>query len=130
MPKTKLLRYILVGGVSYLLEMAVLYGMHDIAGINSLVSVTVSFWIGFAVAFVLQKYIAFQNNDREKQVIVRQLVLYSLLVGFNYVFTLGVVALLSPYISVLLCRTFAIFVVTLWNFLLYQKIFKPRVAAD
>lgn len=125
MRHSKVVRYVLVGGFAYLAEIGLLYLLHDVLHVDPIISVTISFWLGFGLAFVLQKYIAFQNHERARHVIIRQLVWYGLLVAWNYVFTVAIVAALEAHVSVLLCRTFAIFMITGWNFLMYKKIFKP-----
>jgi putative flippase GtrA len=128
-----LVRYILVGGSAYLVEMGTLYGLHHGLGLGPLASVAISFWVGFIVAFVLQKTIVFKNYERGAKVLSRQLGIYSLLIVWNYLFTLVMVKLLSDTFSVFIIRTGVIAIITLWNFYLYKRhIFKSEdvVLAD
>ncbi len=124
--KQKLITYLLVGGTSYIIEMGSLYLFNVVFGLPGVVAVSISFWIGFIVAFVLQKLITFKNHEKAKHIVAKQLIAYSILAAWNYVFTLGTVALLSSVISVFIIRTATIGIITMWNFLIYNKIFKDN----
>lgn len=118
------LRYLLVGGIAYLTEMAVLVVARDGLKFGSLTAVAISFWVGFIISFVLQKIFAFKNHETGFTVLGRQLGLYALLVAFNFGFTLLLVRLFDNTFSVYLIRTIAIFIITSWNYLVYKRIFK------
>lgn len=122
--REQFIRYIVVGATSYLIEMGSLYFLHSFLGLSSLVSVAISFWIGFSAAFVLQKWFAFASHDKTTRTITKQLAAYSALAAWNYVFTLGLVALFASLASVFVLRTIAIVIITLWNFAIYRVIFK------
>lgn len=121
-----LVRYLFVGGLSYLIEIGSLYYMSAVLGIEPLWSVAISFWVGFVVAYVLQKVITFQNREHTKKAIATQLVSYSLLVAWNYAFTLVAVGLCEQFTSVVVIRTIVIIITTMWNFFIYQRIFAQR----
>lgn len=118
-------RYIFVGGFSYLVEMGSLFELHNGLKLNATLSVAVSFWIGFIVAYLLQKFVAFKNNDRSRSTVTKQLFGYGLLVGWNYLFTLAVVNLLAQFVSVFILRTLVILLTTTWNYVAYKRLFKP-----
>lgn len=119
-----LVRYILVGGSAYLLEIGALYYLRHQLEFSALVSVAISFWIGFVIAFVLQKLVTFQNYEKNKRTVAKQVAYYSLLVLWNYLFTLILVKLFSDETSVIILRTIAIVIITSWNYIAYQSIFK------
>jgi putative flippase GtrA len=121
-----IMRYMFVGAAAYLIEIGTLYCLHYIFRIDALWSVAMSFWVGFIVAYFLQKVITFQNRDYSKRTLARELVLYSALVAFNYLFTLIVVALLESSVSVIVLRTGIIIITTIWNFLIYRRLFAKR----
>lgn len=122
-------RYIVVGIVAYLSEMAVLFGLKDLVGLSSLKAVAISFWTGLVVAFILQKIITFQNHDRSLHMLSKQLVGYSVLVAFNYFFTLLMVGVFSDKASVFIIRTAVIILSTGWNFIIYKEfLFKKKEA--
>lgn len=122
--ESSLLRYLLVGGLAYLIEMLVLYTLHNAIGWRPEAAVAVSFWVGFVAAFGLQKKIAFKNYDTTRQVILRQLGGYSVLVAWNYVFTLLVVHFLAGKLPVIITRSLVIIIVTLWNYAIYKHLFR------
>lgn len=124
MPDSTLQRYIIVGSTAYLFEMATLYGLRIGLGFSPLKSVAISFWVGFIVAFLLQKIVTFKNHEKHARAIAKQLAGYSLLVGWNYGFTLVSVRLLSGTLSVFVIRTLVIMIITSWNFVLYRILFK------
>lgn len=119
-------RYVVVGGLAYVVEMGVLFVLSTTFGVSSVMAVAISFWIGFVVAFVLQKFVAFQHHDTRPKVVARQLALYSTLVAWNYVFTLAVAQIFANFASIFVLRTIVILVVTLWNFAVYRLVFKER----
>ncbi len=126
MPKNIFIRYILVGGTAYVIEMGSLFVLRYGLDLSPLVSAACSFWIGFAVAFVLQKFVTFQNYEKKAQTVARQAVLYSALTVWNYAFTLVLVKIFAKYASVLIIRTAAIAVITSWNFFVYKRFFRNR----
>ena len=126
--KPQLIRYLLVGITAYVCEMVTLFGLHDGAGLSPVRSVAISFWVGLVIAFILQKLVAFQNYDRRSHILATQVLVYGLLVGWNYAFTLLAVKLLEGSLSVFVIRTLVIVVVTGWNFAIYSHLFKTRQA--
>jgi putative flippase GtrA len=118
-----LLRYLLVGSIAYIIEMGALFLLHDVFKYGAVKSAAISFWVGLCIAFLLQKFITFQNYSRRRAVLLKQLTAYSGLVVLNYSFTLLIVDFFSKSISVFILRTVAIIIITCWNFLIYGKIF-------
>ena len=120
----QIVRYLFVGGFSFVIEISILHLLNKVLGIHPTISVAISFWIGFIVAYILQKVVTFQNKEKSKQAIVKQLIGYSLLVLWNYGFTILVVELFQNDLSVVLLRTIVIAITTIWNYLLYKILFK------
>lgn len=126
MNRSGLVKYIAVGGAAYICEISTLLVLTRIFKFSGFKAVAVSFWVGFVVAFVLQKLITFQNYDNSAPEVGKQLGLYSLLVGWNYGFTLLAVNALQSLAPVLVIRTFVILIVTFWNYYLYKHIFRQK----
>jgi putative flippase GtrA len=116
------IRYLAVCGFSYLLEMAVLYFLKKM-GLDDIIAVGLSFWVGFITAFTLQKIITFQSRSKNIKSVSKQLILYSLLVVFNYIFTIIVVGIFSDKYNVYTLRSIVIIMTTFWNYLIYRYIF-------
>ena len=122
-PNSKILKYLIVGGTAYLFEMGVIYLLHKILKYSPVTAVAISYWLGLVAAFILQKTITFQNRDMSRKGLRRQIWLYTLLVVFNYAFSLAIVKIFAEVASVYVLRTVAIIITTAWNYLVYHKIF-------
>ena len=72
---------------------------------------------------ILQKFIAFNDSSRDIKRLGSQSLVYLLLVVFNYLFTLSIVASFGDNL-VLFSRSLAIFITTFWNFYIYRRLFK------
>ena len=114
-------RYIAVGGLSYVIEISILFGLYYIVHIPATAATTIAFWVGLFLSFLLMKLLAFQNFQKEMAAIARQGVLYGLLVVLNYLFILIVVGLF-PARYVMLSRTIAMMIIPLWNFFIYKRL--------
>jgi putative flippase GtrA len=122
--KRPLYRYIVIGGSVYILELlTILIAQH--LGASALLAVGLSFWLGLIVSFILQKLVTFSDKRAHHKVLIPQIIAFSLLVLFNFMFTLLVTKLLSPQMPAVITRTIALCITTIWNFYLYKtKIFK------
>jgi putative flippase GtrA len=126
----RFITYLTVGLSSYLIEMGTLYILKFVFQASDLLAVAISFWVGFAVAFILQKWVTFRSHDKRPKTITKQVLVYSLLAGWNYVFTLILVALLSHSLSVFIVRTLAIAIITIWNYAIYRTIIFKNTQGD
>jgi putative flippase GtrA len=120
-----LVRYVLAGGLSYVVELSCLLALHKAGGLSVEQATAVAFWIGLSVSFLLQKLFAFQDYQKTLKTISKQLTAYGVLVGVNYLFTLAVVALF-PDSWIIISRTLALIITTGWNYLVYQYIFGTK----
>ena len=116
-----LFRYLFVGGLTYVVDMTVLIGLHSGLHTQRTVAAGASFWVGLVFSFVLQKFVAFQDYKKEVKVISRQAFWYSVLVAFNYGLTLLIVSWF-PDKALILSRTAAVAVTSIWNFFFYKYI--------
>lgn len=115
-----ILRYILSGGSSYIIEIAILY-LLSASGLPKTVAVSVSFWIGFFVSFFAQKIFTFKNTKTGKKKSTLQVIGYGILVTVNYLFTITLVSIFAD-ADVVIVRTIALAITTSWNFLIYKFI--------
>ena len=122
-----LLRYIIVGGTSYAIELAALLLLVHVLHFNTTLAVSIGFWLGLVISFLLQKFLAFKNTDTRARRLTIQTVYYALLVLFNYGFTLLFVHLLEPFIDLSIARTLALIITTAWNYIIYKKVIFPEV---
>ena len=122
-----LLRYIIVGGTSYAIEFTVLLLLVHVLHFNTTLAVSIGFWLGLVISFLLQKFLAFKNTDTRARRLTIQTVYYALLVLFNYGFTLLFVHLLEPFIDLSIARSLALIITTAWNYIIYKKVIFTEV---
>lgn len=122
--KSRLPRYAVVGATAYFSEMFCLLILIRILDFKPVTAVAISFWVGFVIAFSLQKLITFKNYERKPKALAWQIISYCALVTWNYGFSLALIRLFAPKISAFVVRTVAIIVIASWNYVLYHYIFK------
>lgn len=94
------------------------------AGISDVIAVAISFWVGLAVSFLLQKFVTFGDARTQRRVLSAQVAAVLVLVLWNFSFTIVLTKLLLP-IAPTITRTLALLITTLWNYYLYKtRIFK------
>ncbi len=117
-------RYIVVGIVVYIFEVAVLLGA-GILGASPFWSVTLSFWLGLVTSFFLQKLITFKDKRLHKKIVALQFLAACILVLWNYGVTILLTKLLENVLPAVFTRTLALGITTIWNFYIYKtRIFK------
>ena len=122
-------RYIIVGVLIYIFELLVIVTAQALDA-NSVLAISISFWSGLIVSFFLQKFVTFGDRRTKHRIIIGQIGAFSLLVLFNFGFTLLIAKLLETTLPAIVIRTLALAVTTLWNFYLYRtKIFKGSEGA-
>lgn len=112
-------RYLIFGGSVYGLELIVIVIAQQL-GASSVLAVGISFWVGLVVSFLLQKLVTFGDRRMARKILTVQIIAFSLLVLFNFGFTLLVTRLLSPPVPAVIVRTLALATTTIWNFYLYK----------
>lgn len=116
----------MVGGLSYLFEMTAILLLKKIFSLTNVEAVTISYWIGLGVAFFLQKIITFSNLDKRLHIIGKQVIIYVVLVLFNYSLNILAVDIFAKDSNVYLIRTLVILFCTLINFPVYKIIFSNK----
>ena len=120
-------RYLVVGSTTYIVELAVIVLAQHL-GATAVAAVAISFWVGLVVSFTLQKLVTFSDKRTHHRVVLPQIGAFSLLVGFNFGFTILMTRWLEHSLPVVVIRTLAIGVTTLWNYYLYKtRIFRVPV---
>jgi len=117
-------RYLVIGGSIYALELVVIV-VAQLLGASAVMAVGLSFWVGLVVSFALQKLVTFGDKRVHHKVLLPQIIAFSLLVAFNFGFTILVTKLLQHQLPAVVTRTLALGITTIWNFYLYRtRIFK------
>ncbi|MDB5183023.1 MAG: hypothetical protein JWO47_807 [Candidatus Saccharibacteria bacterium] len=117
-------RYVVVGVSVYIIELIVIIIAQHL-GSGSTLAVAISFWVGLLISFFLQKLFTFKDNRMHHKTVLPQLIAVSLLVLFNFGFTILVTRWLKNTLPAVGTRTVALGITTIWNFYLYRtRIFK------
>jgi putative flippase GtrA len=117
-------RYLVIGISVYIFELLVIV-VAQALGQSPVVAIGLSFWLGLLVSFLLQKMVTFGDKRMHHKVLIPQIVAFSLLVLFNFGFTLLMARLFRNVMPAVIIRTVALGITTIWNFYLYKtKIFK------
>ena len=117
-------RYLLIGGTVYAFELAVIV-LAQGYGATATWAVAISFCLGTAVSFFLQKLITFGDSRMHHRILVSQSAAVTLLVLWNLTFSVLVTKLLQHHLPAVVTRTIALLITTVWNFYLYKtRIFK------
>ncbi|HEV2412539.1 MAG TPA: GtrA family protein [Candidatus Saccharimonadales bacterium] len=119
--KRPLFRYVFIGGLTYIIDIAILVGLYAGLHTTRALAASASFWVGLLISFLLQKLVAFQDYQKEIRAISKQIVWYAVLVAFNYSLTVVIVSLF-PGRYIILSRTIALAITTCWNFLVYKRL--------
>jgi putative flippase GtrA len=117
--KKPFVRYLLVGGGVYALELLVIITGQR-AGLAAVPAVALAFWVGLLVSFVLQKFVTFGDHRTHHKIVLKQFLAVSLLVVWNFLFTIVVARLLAQHAPATVTRSIALLITTLWNFYLYK----------
>ena len=123
--KNKLLRYLIVGCLGFLIEVIIIFVALRLHA-NSKVAISLGFWIGLAITFLLQKVLAFKSRDFSLFTLSTQSIMYGALVLWNYFFTLICLHFLENVVSIYIIRAASMLVIICWNFALYKIIFKKN----
>lgn len=113
------MRYLLVGGSVYLLELVVIV-LAQHWGATAVEAVGIAFFVGLVVSFLLQKLFTFSDKRTHHRILIPQIVAVTLLVLFNFGFSLLVTKLLQNHLPAVVTRTLALGITTIWNFYLYK----------
>ena len=117
-------RYLIVGGSIYVFELLVIVVAQSL-GASAVAAVGLSFWLGLIVSFGFQKLVTFRDRRLHHKILLPQIIAFSLLVLFNFGFTVLVARVLCPPLPAFAARTLALGITTIWNFYLYKtRIFK------
>ena len=123
----KILRYILAGGSTFLLEyMSYLVLLYTLK-VPLVLSITLGYVIALTYNFLMNKMWVFSANKHSKS-LNTQMVLYLLLLGFNYIVNVSATYYLTVYLLVpaYISRLLVMILIVCWNFIIYNKLIFTR----
>lgn len=112
-------RYLIIGGSVYAFELAVIVAAQA-WGASPPWAVAISFCLGTAVSFLLQKLITFGDKRMHHRILIPQVIATTVLVLWNLGFSVLLTKLLQNVLPAVATRTIALLITTIWNFYLYK----------
>lgn len=113
-----LMRYLFVGGSTFIIDLSLLYLLHGHLGLNLQLATSIAYWSSIAYNFLLNRSWTFTNTERKK--LHEHALFYGLLLLFNYLYTLAAVSLLSNYMHYGTAKVLAVVIQTSWTYYLYK----------
>lgn len=112
-------RYLLVGGTTFILDFGILFVLHGILKLNLAASTSVAYWVSIAYNFVLNRYWTF--NAREKDSLARHISTYFALLLVNYLFTVAFVTYAGQHINYVIAKAIAVAFQMTWTYPVYKR---------
>ncbi|UYO98175.1 GtrA family protein [Microbacterium sp. M28] len=110
-------RYLLVGGFCFVVDVALLWIAHELLGIPLSIATPVAFLVSFAVTYTMQRVVAFASDSH----VVPSVARYTALVAFNTVATTGIVWLVDQSGAGWFAgKVLAVVATTIWNYFAYR----------
>lgn len=118
------IRYVIAGGIGVVVNLAITHGLDSLTSLPDLAVATIAFTVATIVSFVCQKYITF--DDKEKETIHIQLTLFVLVCLINIALNAILVALMGHVgLDYLLVKQLlASGIIAVWSFVAYRYIFR------
>lgn len=120
-PKVKIIRFIISGGTSTLVNLSILFILTHFLNVWYLISSVVSFLLSFFVSFALQKFWTFR--DHSKEVIHKQAFIYLLIVVADLYINTSLLYAFVEFVGThyLIAQLMSGIMIAFINFYLYQK---------
>ena len=117
--KHHFVRYLFVGGTTFILDFGTLVVLHGKAHISLPIATSIAYWLSVMYNFSLNRGWTFDVS--EKSSLHKHALAYGLLLAFNYLFTVIFVSTLSHHINYAQAKVMAVFFQMLWNFFVYKN---------
>jgi putative flippase GtrA len=114
-----LVRYIIVGGSTFVIDFALLLLLKQKVGLSLEVATSIAYWIAVTYNFFLNRYWTF--SVAEKESLHRHLLNYLVLLGVNYLFTVIFVSMVGKHIYFGLAKAIAVIIQTSWTYFVYKN---------
>ena len=115
--RTSVLRYLLIGGSSFVLDFGLLFLLHEALSVPLWLATAVAFLASFAFNYLLQRAFSFTSNSAHGPALIK----YTLLVLFN---TVAISLIVSGFdflgASWEVGKIIATALTTLWNYFFYR----------
>lgn len=114
------IRYVFVGGSTFILDFSILFIMHEVFNLSLPLATTIAYWVSIIYNFSLNRWWTFSASENEK--LHKHATAYLILLGFNYLFTVIFVSLVSQLIYFGLAKVLAVAIQISWTYYLYKNL--------
>lgn len=119
--KHQFVRYLFIGGSTFVIDFGLLVILHDILNFNVLVAASISYWTSIIFNFTINRYWTF--NSTEKGELKKHIVEYSILLAFNYAFTIGFIAAATGLgLHYTIAKVLAVGLQISWTYYIYKNV--------
>lgn len=114
-------RYLTAGGVAFTIDYISLVTAYYIFKLPLVLATTIGYFSGFIISFFANRYWVFGKSGAIRKPI-KQILEYTLLVIFNYFFTIVAIEQLNKAgIKPSISKIMIMVVIVIWNYLIFQK---------
>ncbi len=117
--KHHFVRYLFVGGTTFVIDEGLLILLHGKAGYSVPVAAFMAYVVAFVYNFSLNRWWTFSAADAAS--LKQHIVPYTGLFFFNLVFTVTAVSLLSHAINYAVAKPIVVMIQTGWNYFIYKN---------
>lgn len=114
----KFVRYLLVGGTTFVLDIGLLFFFKLKVGTDLAIATSLGYWISILYNFTLNRWWSFSISDVKN--LHKHALAYGLLLAINYAFTLGFVTFFSHYIYFGIAKVLSVLIQMTWTYPLYK----------
>jgi putative flippase GtrA len=122
--KHHFIRYLVVGGTTFIIDFGILYLLHGELKVNIAIATSISYWISIIYNFILNRYWTF--DVREKESLKKHISTYFVLLVVNYIFAVIFVSIMSHYINYIIAKAIAVGIQMIWTYPIYKKLIFVR----
>ncbi|HET6826026.1 MAG TPA: GtrA family protein [Amnibacterium sp.] len=118
-PRALLVRYLLIGGGSVVIDVGLLYVLHSLVGVQLSIATTIAFLVSLAFNFVCNRLTMAGSEAKQ---LLRHVYRYGLLVVVNLAITVAVVTAAPRFgVPYVIAKLAVVAASTCWNFVLYRR---------
>ena len=120
-----LVRYILVGGTTFTLDISLLVFFKTKIHLSLAISTSIGYWVSVIYNFTLNRWWSFSATEVHS--LRRHATTYGILLAFNYLFTLAFISIVSHVVYFGIAKAMAVIIQTSWTYFIYKNyIFAKR----
>lgn len=114
-----LIRYLAVGGSTFILDFGILFLLHGVWDLNLGASASVAYWVSISYNFILNRYWTFDAHEKES--LKRHITGYMMLLVANYLFTVTFVSIVGEHINYMIAKALAVAIQMIWTYYVYKR---------